>query len=173
MNDPARCPTCSEPTLVVRLLERAGARVHECEACSGVWLPREVIQALVQKLRTERGPEGEPPPTISDSPELYRACPSCNVLMTRRGCGEVILDVCNLHGVWFDSGELEPFLHWAARQPSGPLVAPERRVSSAALAMAPTPLVEGESNWGLVFDGLDAVGAVGECLVAILSCTLD
>ena len=173
MNDPARCPTCSEPTLVVRLLERAGVTVHECEACSGIWLPREVVQALVQKIRTERVPEGEPPPTVSGSPELYRACPSCNVLMTRRGCGEVILDVCDRHGVWFDPGELDPFLHWAGKQASGPMVAPVRRVPGEALAMIPPPPVERESSWGLVFDGLDVVGTVGECLVAILSCIAD
>jgi hypothetical protein len=39
-------------------------------------------------------------------------------MMDWKACGGVVVDVCSEHGVWFDDGELEPFVVWVqAGQP--------------------------------------------------------
>jgi Zn-finger nucleic acid-binding protein len=48
----------------------------------------------------------------------YRPCPGCGLLMNRKnfgGTSGVILDVCSLHGSFFDRGELPRVLEFARR----------------------------------------------------------
>jgi predicted RNA-binding Zn-ribbon protein involved in translation (DUF1610 family) len=46
---------------------------------------------------------------------LYRPCPVCGALMNRQNYGRksgVILDLCGVHGIWFDLDELPRVLAW-------------------------------------------------------------
>ena len=46
---------------------------------------------------------------------MYRRCPECNKMMSRRMFGKtsgVVIDACREHGIWFDAQELEGVLAW-------------------------------------------------------------
>lgn len=50
----------------------------------------------------------------------YRMCPLCHSSMNRVAFGRasgVIVDVCKLHGTWFDAGELTRAIAFAASNP--------------------------------------------------------
>ena len=143
MREPTRCPACSTETLSSYHLERPDAQVHECAACGGVWVPREVVQTLGRKKETESLPEAQPPGP-------YRPCPACNVLMSRKRCGPVVLDVCTLHGVWFDRGELNSFVGWAQ-----------------ASLLTFLPEQNHESRWLDAFQSLELLEPVGMLLGAV------
>jgi Zn-finger nucleic acid-binding protein len=111
------CPEDAVPLIPVPL-ERAEGTVHECPDCHGVWVDRELIEKLAQTV--EAGP---PPPSAvglpvsvrgmdPEPPRTFRPCAVCGALMDWRACGGVAVDVCSEHGVWFDDGELEPFVVW-------------------------------------------------------------
>lgn len=59
-------------------------------------------------------PRGNP---LSD-PVRYRACPVCHQLMNRKNFGGgsgIVVDVCSLHGTFFDAGELPRVLDFVKR----------------------------------------------------------
>lgn len=110
-------------------LERADGAVHHCPGCYGVWVDRELIERLGEAVESSppssavglptlaHGPSSEAPAT----PRTYRPCPVCGALMAWRTCGGLTVDVCSEHGVWFEAGDLEPFIAWmrAGRPRSG------------------------------------------------------
>lgn len=58
---------------------------------------------------------------------VYRKCPACNQSMTRRNFARVsgvVVDVCQMHGTFFDAGELEDVLAFVR---SGGLALAKRR----------------------------------------------
>lgn len=105
-------------------------------------------------------------------PRLYRRCPVCNVLMNRKGCGEVVLDVCTLHGVWFDRGELEAFAGWVQAEAERhlrvlPGAATERGATIAASLLAVPPDPNRESRWLDAFESLELLEPVVMLLEAV------
>lgn len=110
---PLSCPGCKE-----RLISRSLGRAHlsGCGRCGGVWADATSFQVICEDRAAQAAYLGEgsmlPRPVISDptdSPVMYRPCPSCGELMNRfnfAGCSGVILDACKPHGVWFDADEL-------------------------------------------------------------------
>ncbi len=112
------CPE-DEAVLVPISLERVEGTVQQCETCHGAWLDRELIERLSRTLRSEPRPPsavGLPADvrgTVPVHPRVYRPCPVCGALMDVKHGGGVAVDICREHGVWFDGGELAPFIAWA------------------------------------------------------------
>jgi len=76
--------------------------IAECERCGGIFVENETLAKLVAP--SIRRPELPPETEVT-----YRPCPSCNVRMNRTIFGKssgVVVDVCKLHGTWFDAREL-------------------------------------------------------------------
>jgi Zn-finger nucleic acid-binding protein len=142
----APCPRCDEP------LGEAEAHggAFACGACAGFFVTHERLAELL----TTPGAE---PPTAPFSQErasdpgrrkevrAYVPCPQCHTSMSRRGFGRrsgIVVDVCSLHGTWFDPGELPEALRFAAR---GGQVVDESKVATAvsslegAVLPAPVP----------------------------------
>ena len=111
-------PLAAPPTAI--------AAIAECPRCGGLWVEREVFEALAERSRQGKiedfGPEPSAPPTLSMPPAaraaggpLYRPCAVCGALMNRRNYerkSAVIVDICRDHGVWFDLDELSRLLRW-------------------------------------------------------------
>lgn len=113
MSEPesALCPACpAAPELTLWRSERVDATVHYCGGCCGAWVKREVVDILGMNARADLLPLWIGPPVISARPG--RACPACGAPMERKACGTILVDICGLHGVWFDCQELEHFVCW-------------------------------------------------------------
>lgn len=110
------CPQCRTPLDAVSASRRS---LLDCARCGGQFVThmhlRELLEhrdrlgrALTQKLRPENPLE---------QPIVYRPCPTCAALMNRKNFGMasgIIVDVCALHGIWFDGGELAGVLRFVA-----------------------------------------------------------
>jgi Zn-finger nucleic acid-binding protein len=119
------CPRCAVP---VELAPHwvADTVLDECASCGGTWLEAEAFdrllkdrddQAKLEKLAVQHLVIDPSKPLSSSSlaPSTrrpireYIPCPDCKQLMNRKNFADisgVIIDVCKLHGVWFDAGEL-------------------------------------------------------------------
>ena len=116
---PLRCPACEDRQLVSRRLESISMTALECQVCAGLWIGLESFHDLLtQEARgnsgatvSHRKPTRQPP-----TAKRYRPCPICRDLMTPRHFGQgksgILLDVCGLHGVWFDCDELSHLIAW-------------------------------------------------------------
>jgi Zn-finger nucleic acid-binding protein len=103
-----RCPSCLLP--LSALAEPSGTLL-DCANCAGQFVEHTLLRGLLER-RTELGravPSRIKPENPLGQKVIYRPCPICAALMNRRnfgGMSGVIVDVCTLHGVWFDAGEL-------------------------------------------------------------------
>ncbi|MEZ4362787.1 MAG: zf-TFIIB domain-containing protein [Kofleriaceae bacterium] len=106
------CPRC-DAALAPRLI--SDVVIDECLSCRGMFLDQVAIQRVVadrQQVRAEALlgalPRAEIAPNAPKG-KLYIKCPVCQVTMNRRqfatGSG-VVVDVCRVHGTFFDTGEL-------------------------------------------------------------------
>lgn len=112
---PLDCPRCREDMQALKL---GATTARECNACGGLWLDPDSLQALsdgreersgVVSALAARVPTAAIPPDIIK----YVPCPRCERLMNRKNFAQssgVVLDVCARHGVWLDRGELERVL---------------------------------------------------------------
>lgn len=113
--------------------------VCECERCGGIFVENTALAGLVERHRPKEEPDAlrDPrrgdrrasitPPVIALEPVVYLPCPTCNVRMNRTVFGKssgVIVDVCKVHGTWFDARELTASLAFVER---GGLALVERR----------------------------------------------
>lgn len=111
------CPTCATTDLI--LVANKTGRAAVCTRCGGTWLDNVCSRAVVQNLLDEAvkwaAREGHALAAKKSSarpvalrPEGERACPECTTAMktTRFDDANLVIDVCNLHGTWFDAGEL-------------------------------------------------------------------
>ena len=120
------CPCCGKAQkLNSRNLGREGVSVLECPQCAGLWIGRDTFQVIAEKARStaasaemfsgqgnavrlKKGPGAQKGP-------MYRTCPECGRMMHRKNFGKrsgVIVDVCKVHGIWFDAEELDRILTW-------------------------------------------------------------
>jgi Zn-finger nucleic acid-binding protein len=105
----APCPRCAHPLDVAPENE---LRLHECARCGGLFVPKEALAEILS--RAELG--GRLPDVATSSSGAvaldevrYLPCPLCHASMNRVNFGKlsgVIVDVCKVHGTWFDVGEL-------------------------------------------------------------------
>ena len=104
------CPTCA----VALFAAPTRAGVHACGACGGIWVDNETTQLVAAVLdpelvelgdRAERNRAGGGPLPM-DAPGS-RACADCRAPLVRVNVASTNLDVCSLHGTWFDRAELQ------------------------------------------------------------------
>jgi Zn-finger nucleic acid-binding protein len=110
----APCPRCTKP-----LGSTPEGGVCECLACGGLFVDHTAFAALAAERDAEARPYAglAPPPPMSatDVDVHYVKCPVCTKVMNRINFGRrsgVVVDVCGLHGTWFDAGELTRVLEW-------------------------------------------------------------
>ena len=89
--------------------ERVGVHAFmRCPTCRGAFLEAAVLTAMASAMG------GEPPRPTPVSAERPLACPTCGEALARVQVagepGQVEIDACARHGVWFDRGELEKVL---------------------------------------------------------------
>ena len=106
------CPACD---LLMPPTQVAGIGLNECVSCSGLWVPGENFDALVDRAtQNARAAGTSAPRSEGGNPAArqvkYRKCPECQGFMLRRNyrrSSGVVLHVCNEHGTWLDADELE------------------------------------------------------------------
>jgi Zn-finger nucleic acid-binding protein len=123
----APCPRCQKPLSVAAngspMVEKLDglALFHECAGCGGVFLDNasmgRVFSAASLGSR-EHGSSRHPVPSAHSAPDVvrYLECPVCRGLMNRVNFGRhsgIIVDVCKMHGTWFDVGELTRAIEFA------------------------------------------------------------
>lgn len=141
------CPRCSNP---LRGSSRDG--VFGCDACGGTFVTHAGLADLCDTNATAP-PFARAEATRSVSEAAYVACPQCHELMARRtfgGKSGLVVDICGLHGTWFDPTELAAALRVVA---SGG-APPERVVLETRASRSPEPKVgtpTDTSTWGRVF----------------------
>lgn len=102
------CPECASPLVT---LELSGVEVDHCFCCGGVWLDAGELD-MICAARGRKRAEGEAVVSAVMAPEAQRKCPVCARAMDKVSMGEkrCIVDRCTVHGIWFDSGELDRVL---------------------------------------------------------------
>jgi Zn-finger nucleic acid-binding protein len=113
--EPARpepCPRCQTNMEAVII---GGSKVRECPKCEGLWMDVETLRQICADQEKQAAVLGLPTqlPT-NEGVEIeqqirYLACPVCGDMMNRVNFANfsgVIVDVCRLHGTWFDRDEL-------------------------------------------------------------------
>lgn len=105
------CPACTGKLFAAP--DRNG--VFGCNACGGIWADIETSQLIAAVLDPDlvdladraashaaRTSGGAALPA-----EGERRCPQCHELLARVHTASTNLDVCIMHGTWFDRGELQ------------------------------------------------------------------
>jgi Zn-finger nucleic acid-binding protein len=164
------CPVCAEsPTLFSRPLD-AGLTLIECHGCAGIWLRHEEFDLVTQRARGEAAlytpqslAKAREQNTLQQAGPMYRRCPVCKNMMTRRNHGKtsgVIVDLCVDHGVWFDADELDRILTWirAGGEDHSRKVQEKLRDRDRRIPMdANTAAMMGESRGHTSADGLGSL----------------
>ena len=86
--------------------------LYDCSRCGGQFAPHVLVLELARRRTRLNTPEEVPRSAVLDE-VVYRECPVCRTLMSRKNFGGnsgVVVDVCTTHGVWFDRGELPKVL---------------------------------------------------------------
>lgn len=102
--DPA-CPACGKDLAAI---VAAGRRLRRCDACQGIWVEHEVLASMFADMSAgavTRAPLE--PLSIHAPPSAKRSCAFCHATLLERMIGEIRVDVCDTHGIWFDHEELE------------------------------------------------------------------
>jgi Zn-finger nucleic acid-binding protein len=105
------CPRCRTPMEGVLI---GGSNLRECPRCEGIWVDAAALEQICADREKQAAVLGMATPLPgSDSAELeqirYLPCPTCRKLMNRVNfarCSHVVVDVCQVHGTWFDKDEL-------------------------------------------------------------------
>lgn len=121
-----RCPACES---ALEIVPNATGQAALCTGCGGVWVDPACFRALeaslldeavraasfagVELLRKKNEATGTAFRQNARRPESERACVVCQTLLVpmRVTTGQIPVEVCHTHGVWFDAGEL-----WTAMQ---------------------------------------------------------
>jgi Zn-finger nucleic acid-binding protein len=102
------CPRCLVPLYIGHA---SGVTLHGCGRCGGVWLAsacaRRVAEALPSDAIELAGRASKNAQAPADTSALVK-CPICARPMTRTraAAAGVELDVCGVHGTWYDRDEL-------------------------------------------------------------------
>lgn len=148
-----QCPDCKLP---LHTFASGVGQLLACERCGGQMVTHALLRALIE----QREALGRAVPTPADAPRgnplaepvRYRACPTCDHMMNRKNFGGVsgiVVDVCAIHGTFFDAGELPRVLEFVRRgglaKAHTALQAPPPMPSQSltpALASPPTTLLD-------------------------------
>jgi Zn-finger nucleic acid-binding protein len=105
------CLRCGQPLEEGQL---GATTVRQCHACGGVWLSVDAVD----RLRHVSDDDLRRDVAVGEMMAMARpaqgplACPVCDKALERVGMAETVhdVDVCKLHGTWFDRTELLAFL---------------------------------------------------------------
>lgn len=115
------CPHCSSPLDVIEFDTDPSIRIERCTTCYGTFFNPGELEALldahthplvwldafqIDRIASDYGQDQE----IS-----YLPCPMCSDRMGRINFGGrsgVVIDQCNLHGVWLEGSELRRLIEW-------------------------------------------------------------
>lgn len=107
---PRKCPRCRLKMKVLRLDETV---LRECEKCGGLWSDAGSFESICASRERQAAVLNQSYPINSsasnDNSVRYVPCPECGQLMNRNNFARlsgVIIDICKLHGLWFDAEEL-------------------------------------------------------------------
>ncbi len=103
------CPSCANALTTLR----SALPISGCLTCGGMWLGPEasvhVMRGLDDALEHDVAALSEETARRSLVPSVdsgSRACPTCNLVMSRLDVGPVTVDSCATHGTWFDRHEV-------------------------------------------------------------------
>lgn len=101
------CPACSK-TLIT--LELDGFEIDRCFNCNGIWLNSGELDYLLSSEIKRVESQLIPAPKVIT--EKNKRCPECSLRMKKMLFipGNILLDQCDNHGIWFDSTELEKII---------------------------------------------------------------
>jgi Zn-finger nucleic acid-binding protein len=117
----ARCPRCRDVRL--RQVALGTVALQRCGKCQGSFLPASEWDQLLDSFQEEPLPDEVESPyrgrsrgasnveEAASTPNLdpLVACPTCEAEMNRfefNGVSSIMVDVCRLHGIWLDGGEV-------------------------------------------------------------------
>jgi Zn-finger nucleic acid-binding protein len=114
-----RCPHCKKLLVTVKVGELALAG---CGRCGGIWVdntsarslvasPQRVVIELAERASAHTAKNAKPRTTTP-------TCPGCPAVLEKRRSHGVELDICDQHGTWFDSYELQTVLRRLLGEPS-------------------------------------------------------
>jgi Zn-finger nucleic acid-binding protein len=121
---PRRCPRCAGRSTAALVAHLAGdVLLDECTHCGGIFVETRTFDRLVadREKRSELfaaldpGRTAAAPEPMQNATVSYLRCPDCENLMNRMNFGRrsgVIIDVCKVHGIWFDRDELRRVLEF-------------------------------------------------------------
>lgn len=105
-----KCPRCRAGMASTTI---GATSVLECEKCLGLWVDVQSFEKICADREQQSavlGVAGQAPSKGPfESKVHYVPCPECSQLMNRMNfarCSGVIVDMCKLHGTWFDRDEL-------------------------------------------------------------------
>ena len=133
----APCPRCDGTLAPIDTRDSLDA-YHQCQKCGGVFLGHHAFAGAVR-----RHAAGHPlPPALLEHVEprpdevVYLKCPCCAAQMNRKRLARIVVDVCKLHGTWFDRGEVARVLASSIEPPSEPKPAAESAPKEVREAIA-------------------------------------
>lgn len=139
------CPRCGHPLLA---REYAETSVDECDGCGGLFLAPATMDRVVAARDRSPGLRLALPKRQAqrETAVRYLHCPVCGKLMNREAFGRIsgiVVDVCKVHGVWFDAGELAAAIQFvekgglerARKRELEEIAARERRLRDKELAL--------------------------------------
>ena len=103
------CPRCGFALVPQSVLD---ARLESCPGCDGIFVGRPLIPRLLDPLDLGGEVLATFPPGLPSTAvhgPMYVKCPHCLVVMNRRQFAtgaKVVVDICRIHGIWFDADEL-------------------------------------------------------------------
>lgn len=115
---PRACPRCKVNMEAVKV---GPTNILECAKCEGLWVDNNTLKDICADREKQSlvllGMPAPLPVAQNEALETIRyvPCPVCKELMNRinfANCSHVIVDVCRLHGTWFDKDELRKVIEF-------------------------------------------------------------
>lgn len=109
------CPRCK---IKLNSLQIQEISLLECQKCGGFWSDTETFENICAEKESQSHVlffVQNKQFSKLNVPINYIPCPDCKVLMNRNNFAHssgIILDICKLHGVWFDAEELPKIIEF-------------------------------------------------------------
>ena len=174
---PSPCPRCRSNMEAVVI---GSSKVRECPKCEGIWTDTETLRQICTDQEKQAAVLGMPNqlPT-NEGVEIekqirYLRCPVCRDMMNRINFANfsgVIVDVCRLHGTWFDRDELRRIVEFIRAGGMDRARAREIQNLEADRRLARTDAVVGGQSVSPMFETdvrHNAVSAVAQVLFDLL-----
>ncbi len=154
------CPRCGSK---LDAIHHERGLALDCSDCGGQFAEHSLLKDLLRsRVRVGALMKSRPRKVeLSMGPVKYLPCPQCGEFMNRRnfgGTSGVVVDVCHVHGTWFDAGELAAVLAFV--ESGGPLEA-KLPVATARPAVGLGALTRTERDeWSLAEAALELLAFV-------------